>query len=183
MAVKIYKDAACTIEVTSYDNLFSNVKLSPFTKTPTNDSMKIYAKKEGSEAQEHFALRFDSYNTNAPTNILEASIGPQKSLNAVFTKISDGVYSCEEANKFAVGDFITIDGAPIVQITAISGNQITLDANLDEYNNIVVATKLLPLGDTTNPVEITINRSITYEQAVNMGNSYYYYYLNTFWEE
>ena len=183
MAVKLYSDASCTTEVVSYANLFSNVKLSPFTKTPTNDNIKIYAKKESNEAQEHFALRLDSYSANTPTNILEASIGPLKSLNAAFTKISDGVYSCEEANKFAVGDFVTISGSPIVQITAISGNQITLEADLGNSYSEAVVTKLLPLGDTTNPVEITINRSITYKQAVNMGSSYYYYYLNTFWEE
>ena len=180
MAVKLYKDASCTTEVTNYDNIFSNAKLSPFTKTPINDTIKLYAKKEGSETQEHFALRAD--NSTTPVWI-EASVGTQKSFFATFTKISDKVYECAQANKFSVGDFLTEDGTKVAQITAISGNQITLDMDLNDYNTIPSAAKLLPLGDTTNAVEITINRNIPYEEAVNMSASYYYYNLNTFWEE
>lgn len=178
--VKLYKDADCTTEVTNYDNLFSNAKLSPFTKTPINDSIKLYAKKEGSETQEHFALRANDADTPA---FLEASVGTQKSFFATFTKVSDKVYTCEEANKFSAGDFLTYNGTAVAQITAISGNQITFDTNLDNYNTTLSAAKLLPLGDTTNAVEITINRNISYEEAVNMTASYYYYNLNTFWEE
>lgn len=179
MAVKLYKDASCTTEVTNYDNLFSNAKLSPFTKTPINDNIKLYAKKEGSETHEHFALRADSPTTPA---WVEASVGTQKSFFATFTKISDKVYECAEASKFAVGDFLTSGGTIVAQITAISGSQITLDMDLGNYTTLSAA-KLLPLGDTTNAVEITINRNIPYEEAVNMSNSYYYYNLNTFWEE
>ena len=178
--VKLYTDAACTTEVTNYANLFPNAKLSPFTKTPINDSVKIYAKKEGSETHEHFALRAGN---NSQPRFLEASVGTQKSFFATFTKTSDKVYTCEEANKFSVGDFLTYNGTAIAQITAISGNEITFDVNLDDYYNTVSAAKLLPLGDTTNAVEITINRNIPYEEAVNMTASYYYYNLNTFWEE
>ena len=178
--VKLYKDAECTVEVTDYDNIFSDAKLSPFTKTPINDNIKLYAKKEGSETQEHFALRANGVDT--PT-FLEASVGTQKSFFATFTKISDKVYECAEASKFAVGDFLTSDGTKVAQITAISGNQITLDMDLDNYTSTVSAARLLPLGDTTNAVEITINRNIPYEEAANMSSSYYYYNLNTFWEE
>ena len=178
--VKLYKDADCTIQVTNYDNLFSDAKLSPFTKTPINDTIKLYAKKEGSETHEHFALRSDTSTASA---WVEANVGTQKSFSAAFTKTSDKVYTCEEANKFNVGDFLTYNGAAIAQITAISGNEITFDMNLDDSYDTVKAARLLPLGDTTNAVEITINRNIPYEEAIAMPSSYYYYSLNTFWEE
>ena len=178
MAVKLYKDAGCTTEVTNYDNLFSNAKLSPFTKTPINDSIKLYAKKEGSETQEHFALRADY---NSTSTFLEASVGTQKSVLATFTRVSDKVYTCKEANKFSVGDFLTSNGNDVVQITAISGNEISF--NLDFYIATASAAKLLPLGDTTNAVEITINRNIPYEEVVSISSTWFSYNLNTFWEE
>lgn len=174
--VKLYTDAACTTELTNYADLFPAARLSPFSKTPVNDSVTLYAKKEGSETHEHFGL-MDS------EHCLEASVGAQKSFSSTFTRVDSRNYNCEDVSKFAIGDFVSQDGRNIAQIIAISGNKITLDASIDTYENSTLSVaRLLPLGDTTNAVEIIINRNIPYEKVATVG-SYYSFNLNTFWEE
>ena len=178
--VKLYKDASCTTELTNYADLFPAARLSPFSKTPVNDSITLYAKKEGSETHEHFGL-LDS------EHCLEASVGAQKSFSSTFTRVDSRNYNCEDVSKFAIGDFVSQDGRNIAQIIAISGNKITLDANIGSSDSssdssTLSVARLLPLGDTTNAVEIIINRNIPYEKAASVG-SYYSFNLNTFWEE
>lgn len=180
MAVNLYKDAACTEQVENYYSLFNDVRISPFGSSgDIQDSVKVYAKKDAAETQEHFCVR--GYEMPC---LLEASVGSAKSFFSSWEQVSSGVFTCEDASKFSVGDFVTNDDITVAKITAISGNQITLNIDLglgDGYSGRV--SKIIPLGDTTSGVEITLSRTVTSAQAMQLKGTWYSFTLTTLWEE
>lgn len=183
MAISLYADQECTIPLENYGNLFSNLNISVLNPTSINDSATIWAKKDGSEKKIHCAIKpyyiDNSYKLDG-FSFISAQIGEKEAFCCKLSQTTGG-YAGTGGEKFSVDEMVMVDGTTygIATITEVNGNKISftgssVSALETNFSNLV------PLGDMSSPVEITINRVIPAAKTKEITS--YNIQLFLFWE-